>query len=225
MLYVRLQVGVAGYSALYSVVSAVPVFLVWTYISWVIVLVGAQVAASHQNVRAVRERFLTGRIDQAMREALAVVFAAHVARAFLSGMSPPGETALAELVAVPGAAVADIMDRLMRAGLLVRIANGKQVGYLPHREPGTICVKDLRDALRRGAHSEEARADLDRQLAPELRALLRALEKEDRESPGNSVTLRELAAMVGPGARGPASAVERAREPPTGAAPAALDRH
>lgn len=196
MLYVRLQIGVAGYSALYSVVSAVPVFLVWAYISWVIVLTGAQVAASHQNIRAVGEHLLTRSMDQAMREALAVVLAAHMARAFLSGTSPPGEAALAQLANVPRTAVAEILDALICAGLLARTADGKEVGYMPAREPETIRVKGLRDALRRDARSEDLRAELDRQLAPELRTLLRALEEEDRDCPANNLTLRDLAARL-----------------------------
>ena len=63
VLYVRFQAGVSSYNALYSVLSAVPIFLVWTYISWVVVLAGAQVAASHQNERESRQRYRALRAD------------------------------------------------------------------------------------------------------------------------------------------------------------------
>jgi len=72
VLHVQFQMGVAKYNALYSVMSALPIFLVWTYVSWLIVLVGAQVAASHQNEQVTRQRLYAQRADQALKETLAV---------------------------------------------------------------------------------------------------------------------------------------------------------
>ena len=49
LLYVKVQVGVASYNAIYAGMGAIPIFLAWLYVSWLIVLLGAQLAASHQN--------------------------------------------------------------------------------------------------------------------------------------------------------------------------------
>ena len=202
VLYVRFQVGVSGYSALYSVMAAIPIFLVWTYVSWVVVLAGAQVAASHQNERLVRQRFRARQTDQALRETLAVVIAAHVARDFLSGSPPRDAASLASLADVPALTVEETLDALVRAGLLARTTNGEAAGFLPARDLDGIRAQDLRDALRRDALAEGVRAELDRHLGPELHRVLEATEAERRSSPQN-VTLRELAGMLGPA---PASA-------------------
>ena len=151
VLYVRFQVGMSSYNALYSVLSAIPIFLVWTYVSWLVVLVGAQVAASHQNERVVRQQFRAGRADPALRETLALVATAHVARDFLSGGSSCSPTALAELLQVPLLMIEGILEALARAGLLARTALGREVRYLPARDVDTIRVEDVRDALRRDA--------------------------------------------------------------------------
>ncbi len=197
VLYVRFQVGVSGYNALYSVLSAIPIFLVWTYVSWVVVLVGAQVAAGHQNERTLRQRFGARHADQALREELAMVIASRVARAFLSGGPWRSRPGAAELADVSPITVEETLDALVRAGVLARTASGNEVGYLPARDLDAIRVEDVRDALRRDPEAERTRADLERHVEPELLGVIRGAEEESRASPRN-VTLRELAAMLEP---------------------------
>lgn len=50
-LYVYLQIGVARYNAIYGSFAALPLFLVWIYIGWVVFLTGAEAAFSAQNWR------------------------------------------------------------------------------------------------------------------------------------------------------------------------------
>jgi membrane protein len=191
VLYVRLQAGVAGYNALYSVLSAIPVFLVWTYVSWLVVLAGAQVAASHQNERAARQRFRALRTDQALREELAVLVAAHVARAYLSTGPWRGATAFADRIEVSSLTIDDVLDALARAGLLARAEDG----WVPARDLDAIRVADVRDALRRDTGAEALRAAVERHVGPELRRLVRAPDAALRGTP-QDVSLRELAAML-----------------------------
>jgi len=205
VLYVRFQVGMSSYNALYSVLSAIPIFLVWTYVSWLVLLVGAQVAASHQNERLVRQRFRAGRADQALREVLAVVAAGNVARDFLSGGPPRTSAALAEALKVPALMIEEVLQALVRAGILAQTAAGQEVHYLPARDLDTIRVVDVRDALRRDARAGGLRAEVEGRVEPGLLRVLHAAEEESRRSPQN-VTLRELAAMLGRGgAAGPAA--------------------
>jgi len=47
--YISLQVGVARYNAIYGTFASIPIFLAWVYISWVIVLLGAEIAFAVQH--------------------------------------------------------------------------------------------------------------------------------------------------------------------------------
>lgn len=49
--YFHFQVGVANYNAIYGALAALPIFLVWIYTSWLIVLFGLELVRSHQQQR------------------------------------------------------------------------------------------------------------------------------------------------------------------------------
>lgn len=195
VLHVRFQMGVARYNALYSVLGAIPIFLVWTYVSWIIVLVGAQIAAAHQNEQADRQRLHARRADQALKETLAVAVAARIARDFLDERPRRTDAELASLFEVPPPTVEEILEALVRNGLLARVVSGGEIGYVPGRDLDAVRVSDLRDALRREAQAEDIRAMVERLLGPGLQRVVAAVDDEIRTSPLNR-TLRELAALA-----------------------------
>ena len=212
VLHVQFQMGVAKYNALYSVMSALPIFLVWTYVSWLIVLVGAQVAASHQNEQVTRQRLYAQRADQALKETLAVAAAAQVTRDFLTAGPRRSHEDLAALLDVPPPAMEEILEALVRAGLLARTVSGHEISYLPGRDPDTIHLKDLRDALRREKQADVLRADIERRIGPKLRHVFDAVEEQDRVSPQN-LTARELALLLARGGDEPPPRREGHPEP------------
>lgn len=196
VLHVRSQLGVAGYNALYSVLGAIPIFLVWLYVSWVVVLAGAELAANHQNELRVRQSFHARRADQALKETIAVACAARIAADFLAGQAPRTAPELAGLLEVPPPVVEEALDALVRAGLLARAVAGREIGYLPARDPAAIHASDLRDAIRRDPSGDDIRAGVERRLVPELSRVLAGLEDDVRRSVHN-LTLRELGLAAG----------------------------
>jgi membrane protein len=209
VLHVKSQLGVARYNALYSGLAALPIFLVWTWVSWMVVLVGAQLAASHQNEQMVRQRFRLRHADQALKEMVAVALGAVIARDFVEGGPPRSAAALAELLGVPAQLVEEVLDALVRAGLVLRAAAGREIAYVPARDVDGILADDLRDALRRDPEAREIRAAVGRELGPDLQRLLREVEAGWSRREGGR-TVRDLAAALGQGAP-PAGA---ARRPP-----------
>lgn len=218
--HVQFQVGIAGYNALYSVLGALPIFLVWMYFSWVTVLVGAQVAAAHQNGRAMGEQFVRRHVDQALRERLAVGLAAVVTRDFRTGTRRP-EIELADLLQVPRATVDEVLSALVEAGILARAVAGRDTYLLPGRDPASVRALDVRDALRREPTADSARPALEAHLPGPLRDVLDALEQEVRRSPRN-LTLVELSELAGRTATEPLPPPARAPGS-TGAAPLVAD--
>src|SRR5204862_5394804 len=124
------------------------IFLVWLYVSWTIVLIGAQLAASHQYESRLRQAVRSRHVDQELREALAVAVAATVSERFVEGRPPATSTALAAALEVPAPPVEQVLDALVRAGVLVRVAQRDEPGYDPGRDLDAVRLVDVEDAVR-----------------------------------------------------------------------------
>jgi membrane protein len=150
----------------------------------------------------VRQRFRLRHADQALREMVAVALGAVITRDFLGGGPRRSAAALAPLLGVPPQLVDDVLDALVRAGLVVRAVSGREIAYVPGGDVDALRADDLRDALRRDPEAREIRAAVGRELGPDLQRLLRDVE-EGRSRREGGLTLRELAASLGHGASPP----------------------
>jgi len=66
--YTSVQVGMtARYGAVYSTLAALPIFLSWLYLSWLIVLFGAEVAAAYQNIETYARERMVHKVSPAER--------------------------------------------------------------------------------------------------------------------------------------------------------------
>ncbi len=215
LLQVKFQIGVAKYNALYSGFAALPIFLVWLYLSWTIVLIGAQLAASHQYEQRMKQAVRARHIDQELKENLAVVVAAAVSRRFLEGRPPPTAVTLADALEVPQPAVEEVLESLVRAKVLVRVAEDGEPTYDPARDVDAVRMVDLEEAVRHdpSAEAQTMRSSLEHTMGPELRTVLRSRHDEALGDSG-AITLRQLAGRCEIGIDG----VTAASRPSPGAA-------
>jgi membrane protein len=190
--HVKLQVGVANYNAVYSSLGAVPIFLVWLYISWMIVLLGAQLAASHQNEQGLRQAMQARRADQEVRELLAVASAAEITRRFLDGAPPPTHPELTELLDAPAPTVQEVLNAMVKVGIVARVVCGQELGHLPARDVDSVRLFDVREAVRTSPEAVEIKEAVESRLRDSLRELIRMEEASYRQGAG-SLTLRQLA--------------------------------
>lgn len=156
IVHVRFQIGVAKYNALYSSFGALPLFLAWLQISWLVVLAGAQIAASHQNSAGLAHRKRLAHTDAALKESVCLAALLRIGHAFVACERPVGRCALSEELDIPEPLLAELLERLVRARLLVTTGDPSDPSYVLARPPHSIHVKDALDALR---HDQEAPVD------------------------------------------------------------------
>ncbi len=186
--HVRFQVGVARFNALYSGFAAVPIFLAWLQISWLVVLLGAQVAAIHQNNRTYAQAARSSRREPVDREIGALAVMLRSARCFLACQPAPCLEQLCDDLDLPANLLEPVLKRLVRGGLLVQLTDDGTQRFAPGRPLTAIRIKDVLDALRMPPSSEEATPI---RHAERALAAWRDLDRAAEQAPAN-VTLAEL---------------------------------
>ncbi len=141
--YITFQFGAKNYNAIYGSFAQIPLLLLWLYISWVIVLFGAQISHTAQCYGAFMRDSRAGALSQSMRHALALLFFLLAARAAAKRRLPPDVARLAALLGLPGEAVADLWDTLATAGLVVETREPAGRVFAPLGRPDAVTVADV----------------------------------------------------------------------------------
>ena len=146
--YLYFQIGVARNNAIYGGFAALPLLLIWLHVSWLIVLLGAEIAFAVDNAgRYARERDAE-RASHHLRRLLAIRVAAVYARRFRGQEPPPTSRDLADQLDASVRLVHQVLSTLTDAGLLAAVSSSDDDtrAYVPARDPAATRLKDLVDA-------------------------------------------------------------------------------
>ena len=154
--------GSSSYTAIYSGLAILLVFMIWLYLSWMILLIGASISFYHQHPEYLKWKQREIRLSARLRDQLALQAMYDIARAH----NEPGETAptlekLAASQQVPVGALQRILDTFEADGLLQRSAGDPPV-YLPGVALSRIRLLDIVRCARRAEdeyHDDSFRCD------------------------------------------------------------------
>jgi membrane protein len=142
--FAAVVVGSTRFAAIYSSFAIAIVGLIWLYLSWLILLLGAQIAFYVQYPG----RLMLGRnelkLSIARMEQLALGIMQQVGDGFRRGRQPDFAS-LAAALECPARSLEQVTGPLEKAGLLLHTEKGKLV---PGRDPDTIRLADILVAVR-----------------------------------------------------------------------------
>jgi membrane protein len=164
----------AHYTAIYAGFAIVVVFMIWIYLSWLILLLGASIAFYHQypeyQGRPRGPDFISAR-DQ---EWLALWIMSLVGQSHYDGELRWSIDRFAKDACLPAPNLQCVLSALEAGGLLVRAAD-EPTRYLLARSADVITLKEILDVVREaGEHLEAARRNATRSTA--INAVASAIE-------------------------------------------------
>jgi membrane protein len=131
--------------AVYSGFAIVLTTLIWVYLSWLILLIGAQLAFYVQFPQYLRHGQQTIELTGSDREQVGLSIMYLIGRDYGAGKRYWNAGRLAAELDIPGIALAPVLARLERAGLIV--ATEEEL-FVPGRDPEGILLADIVDAVR-----------------------------------------------------------------------------
>ena len=146
---------VVTYKQVYGGLAAFPLFLLGLYLSWMIVLLGAQVSYAVQNRRAYFLEKQASNVSQRGREFIALRLMTCIGQRFQSASNAPTGQDLAEDIGVASRLASQVLEVLLQARLVVEVA-GEETAYAPGRPLDQITAHEILQALRAGQGREMA---------------------------------------------------------------------
>ena len=119
--------------------------LIWLYLNWLVLLVGAQLAFYHQRPAFLRIGQREPRLSNGMRERLALDIMYLVGRAFRDRDRKITLDSVGDKLKIPLIAMSQVIGRLVDGGLLVATERGE---LLPGGEMSRIQLKDILKVVR-----------------------------------------------------------------------------
>lgn len=131
--------------SIYATFAIVILALIWLYLCWLILLVGALVSFYAQNPEHLRLGYRRLNIGSRTREQIALGIMTRASDAFRDGSPQPTIAEIAESAHLPGLMLIPVVNRLIAANLITR-TNKNQL--FPSRDPGNITLKEILAAVR-----------------------------------------------------------------------------
>ena len=185
--YITFQMGAAKYNAIYGSFAALPLFLIWLQISWLIVLLGAEICFAHQNVDTYEFEPDCLNVSSAFKRLLSLQIMHLMVTEFHTGRRPLTDVKISRILDIPIRLVRQILHDLVGSGIVskTKTEEERQSGYQPARSTETMTVKCVIDALEhRGV------GDLPVAQSKEVKALsdtMQAFEQAIEQSPANKL--------------------------------------
>jgi len=185
MLFASFAAGSTQYDAIYSSFAILITFMIWLYLSWLIFLLGSQIAFYRQHPEYVRP--IRGKIELSSRqkEKLALTVMYLIGKYYYQGLTPWTLRTLNTQLEVPSDLLSNTLDNLASNGLILEIVD-KDTTYIPAKDLDAITLYELINVTR-NANNDTIGSTL---VQPEVEDILSGLDQAYTSVLGNK-TVRE----------------------------------
>ena len=147
--YLYFQIGVSRFNAVYGGFAALPLFLIWVQVSWLIVLFGAEVSFAVDNEETYEFERDCANASLRFKRLLALKLTELCVKRFDQGQPPLDASALVHQLEAPVRLVRELLFELVASGILISVKQDGAVGewYQPAQPVDRLTIRTVLDAL------------------------------------------------------------------------------
>ena len=153
--YITFQINVSAYGAIYGSFAALPLFLLWLQMSWLIVLFGAEISFAQQNVHTYEFEPDCLKVSLKLKRLIALGVTQCCVKQFAEGRPPLDAEEIANRLETPIRLINLIIFELTEAGILseIKLEDGRRVTFQPARDINDLTIAKVFELLdNRGVH-------------------------------------------------------------------------
>ena len=150
-IYINFQIGTARYNAIYGSFTALPLFLVWLQISWIIVLLGAEISFAHQNVDTFEYEPDSLHISLFNKRLIALCVSHQLVKTFVNDETPLTAVQISQKLEIPIRLTRQMLNDLVesKAFSITQLENNNEPAYQPARDINKLTIQYVIEAMDR----------------------------------------------------------------------------
>lgn len=141
-LYISGQIWVSRYNAIYGSFAALPLLLLWLQLSWLICLLGAEIAYANQNIHAYDFEADSRNISRRYKDFLRLLIATLIVKRFDKGEKPYSAETISVAYKIPTRLTSSILFELLELGVINEVVDDENnnILYQPALDINKITV-------------------------------------------------------------------------------------
>lgn len=149
--YIRFQIGANRLNAIYGGFAALPLFLIWVQYSWYVVLFGAELAFTNQNIDHYELKDDIQNLSMRYKKVISLMIANLVSKRFFHKESSLTATEISERLDLPARLTRNLLNTFVESGLFVEVVRekDKDIIYQPGITESKFTVRYFFDTLDR----------------------------------------------------------------------------
>ncbi len=169
----------SNYVAIYAAFATLIIFMIWVYLAWLVVLLGASLSFYIQHPRYIHIGRQGSHISTRLREAIALSIVYLIGKDFYEDRNHWDAVALSNQLNMPVSTVSDVLD-ILRESCLIAKTSDTAITYIPAKPLDKISAKTVLDIVRK--HHESGALTYDRiTIPPQVKTILKDLDAGERQ--------------------------------------------
>jgi len=140
IIFIKFQIGVAKYNAIYGTFASVPIFMIWLQTTWILVLFGGVINFACQNAGKFHPLEFEKDINFASKEKIGLAVLLDICRTFDQGHGPSGPATISNRLGLSESFVRNALSRLLEIGKILPISNEENDLFVPARPTGELKI-------------------------------------------------------------------------------------